>query len=95
MKKTTMTDGIAARAEFFKALGDPVRLKIVEMLIHGKCTCICDVAKSVEKDQSVVFRHVQILAKQGIVNTSKDGKYLRCCVKDPEMMRKLLKVKKW
>lgn len=78
------------RARYFKALGDPVRLRIVSLLLHGKCTCICDIATHVGKDQSVVFRHVQLLAQAGIVKTSKDGKYLRCCIADPVPMKRLL-----
>ncbi|HIH24336.1 TPA: winged helix-turn-helix transcriptional regulator [Candidatus Woesearchaeota archaeon] len=81
------------RARYFKALGDPVRLRIVSLLLHGKCTCICDIAEHVGKDQSVVFRHVQILAQAGIVKTKKDGKYLRCCIADPVPMRKLLQLR--
>jgi ArsR family transcriptional regulator len=81
---------IEEKAAYFDALGDPVRLRIVALLLDGRCTCICDIAAAVKKDQSVVFRHVQQLARAGIVSASKDGKYLRCCVREPAKLRKLL-----
>lgn len=82
---------IEEKSKFYKALGEPIRLKIIEYLLNKKeCTCICELAKSVNRDQSVIFRHVQILKDAGIVNTNKEAKFLMCCLKDKQKIRKYL-----
>ena len=74
-----------------KALGEPIRLKIVEYLMDkGKCTCVCHLSKLLKRDQSVIFRHMQILKEAGILDTSKEAKYLLCCVKNRNKIKRLL-----
>ncbi|PIZ52440.1 hypothetical protein COY27_00400 [Candidatus Woesearchaeota archaeon CG_4_10_14_0_2_um_filter_33_13] len=76
---------------FYKALGDPIRLRIIEFLLNEKkCTCICHLSKHLNRDQSVIFRHVQVLKSVGILNTIKESKYLMCCIKDKDKLRKML-----
>jgi len=83
--------GIELKSRFFKALGEPNRLKIVEYLLkNGKCTCICELSRLLKRDQSVVFRHIQILKEAGILDTSKDAQFLMCCIKDKNNLRKYL-----
>ena len=84
---------IEEKSRFFKALGDPIRLKIIEYLLGKKeCTCICKLARLVKRDQSVIFRHVQILKDAGIVVTRKEANFLMCCIKDKEEMNRLMDV---
>jgi len=79
------------KSGFYKALGDQVRLKIVEYLSNKKgCTCICNLAKLTKRDQSVIFRHIQLLKKAGIVATKKEANFLMCCIKDKKRIRKYL-----
>jgi len=73
----------------FAALGDPVRLAIVRRLLRRE-SCICELTGCCAKDQSVIFRHVKLLEDAGIVVTRKDGKYLRCTIKDPVALKRLL-----
>ncbi|HIH38320.1 winged helix-turn-helix transcriptional regulator [Candidatus Woesearchaeota archaeon] len=82
---------IEKKASFYKALGDPVRLKILAYLLkQDECTCICELAKVCRKDQSVIYRHAQLLKTAGIINTKKDGPFLFCCIKDKKALIKLL-----
>lgn len=84
---------IEEKSKFFKAFGDPIRLKIIEYLLGKKeCTCICKLAKLIKRDQSVIFRHVQILKDAGIVVTNKKANFLMCCIKDKEKMNRLMDV---
>jgi len=79
------------KAQFFKALGEPIRLKIIDYLLDKKeCHCIHDLAKLLKRDQSVIFRHVQILKDAGIVSTKKEDKCLFCCLANPSKMRKMM-----
>jgi len=77
-------------ARLHKALGEPVRLKIVEFLMGKECCCICHIAKAVKREQSVVFRHIQILKEAGIIAARKDDKFLMCCIADKERTKRLL-----
>lgn len=55
-----------------KALAHPVRLRMVEGLLHNEC----NVKKIVEKlqlPQSTVSQHLSVLKKQGIVIMRKQG----------------------
>ena len=84
-------ENVDAKSEFFKALGEPNRLRIVEYLLkQGTCTCICELSKLLKRDQSVIFRHIQVLKRAGIVETRKEAKSLMCCISDVKLIRKLL-----
>jgi ArsR family transcriptional regulator, lead/cadmium/zinc/bismuth-responsive transcriptional repressor len=73
-------------ALFFKALGDKTRLSIVDILSKRGKYCIQDIAKKVGKEQSTVFRHVQVLKQAGIISTIKEDKCLLCTLVNPAKM---------
>ena len=82
---------VEERSRMYKALGEPIRLKIIEYLLKkGQCTCVCELSRLLKRDQSVIFRHIQILKDAGILSTSKEAKYLLCCVKDRDKIMKIL-----
>lgn len=84
---------IGERSRVYKALGEPIRLRIVEYLLgKGKCTCICELSRLLKRDQSVISRHIQTLKEAGILDARKDAKYLVCCVKDKKRINRLLEV---
>ncbi|MGM5483404.1 MAG: ArsR/SmtB family transcription factor [Nanobdellota archaeon] len=79
------------KAKLYKALGEPVRLKIVDYLLKkGECTCICELSKLLKRDQSVISRHIQVLKEADILNTNKETKYLMCCIKDKDKVMRIL-----
>jgi len=83
---------IEAKSKFFKALGDQIRLQIIDYLMRKDSTaCICDLSKVIKRDPSVTFRHVQLLKDAGIIKTQKDNKFLMCKIKDKIKIEGLLK----
>ena len=85
--------GLEVKASIYKALGDPIRLKIVDFLMGvDKCSCICKLSETLGRDKSVIFRHLQILKEAGIIETNKSSRYLFCCISDKRKIRKLLEV---
>jgi DNA-binding transcriptional ArsR family regulator len=79
------------KSRLYRALGEPVRLKIIEYLMKkGQCTCICELSKILKRDQSVIFRHILVLKDAGILNTNKEAKYLMCCIKDKDKIKRML-----
>jgi len=79
------------KSKLYKALGEPIRLKIIDYLMNqNSCVCICELGKALKRDQSVIYRHIQILKDVNILKTSKESKYLMCCIKDKSRIKKIL-----
>jgi DNA-binding transcriptional ArsR family regulator len=60
------------KAKIFRALSDPIRLKILNFLRDGE-KCVCEIIPHVAIIQPVVSRHLKILKDSGIVKGRKDG----------------------
>ena len=81
------------RAAVYRALGEPTRLDILSYLAdRDECACVCHLSKKLKKDQSVIFRHLQVLKDAGIINTHKKDRFLLCCVKDRQAVKRYLGV---
>jgi len=65
-------------SEIFKALGHPVRLKIVDGLLGHTCN-VGEIVEGLGLPQSTVSQHLGILRNQGIITPEKDG--VRTCYK--------------
>ena len=60
------------RIEFHKALGNPVRLQIVDFLADGE-QCQCDIFPKFGLAQSTVSAYLTKLVRAGILSYRKDG----------------------
>ena len=58
----------------FKALGDPVRLRIATALHAGDELCGCDLAWICEASQNLVSHHVRVLRSAGLAASRREGK---------------------
>lgn len=65
-------DLMSAKAEIFKSLGHPARLKIVEALAK-RPHCVCELVKMVPGTQATTSRHLDVLLKAGVVQRHKEG----------------------
>ncbi len=63
------------KSELLKALGHPVRLKIVVgLLLQKECNCnVGEMVHSLGLPQSTVSQHLGILRSRGIVGMRKEG----------------------
>ncbi len=61
------------KAEIFKALGHPTRLRIVEKLAEGE-QCVCVLLEMFDIDMSTLSRHLSVLKNAGIVVDERRGK---------------------
>ncbi|MDI9404233.1 MAG: metalloregulator ArsR/SmtB family transcription factor [Limnohabitans sp.] len=67
-------DGLLDPA-LFKALGDPTRVQLLACLMKcGRACLVGEVAECCSVDLSVVSRHLQALAREGVVESSKAGR---------------------
>ena len=57
---------MTTRADFFKALGEEIRLRILE-LIAGEELCNCQLMERLNISQSMVSHHIKILKQAGII----------------------------
>jgi len=81
-------------SKYYKSISDITRLKILKILLNeNKCICICNLAKEIGKNQSVIYKHIQILKESNLINTRKDDKYLMCCIKDKKKVEKIFQLK--
>lgn len=61
-------------AKMFKALADPNRLKVLEILSTGE-KCACKLLEELSINQSTLSHHMNILCDAGIVSSRREGKW--------------------
>jgi len=69
-----MIEKYADRARWFKALSDPNRLMIVDMLSCGEL-CACVILEKFNITQPTLSHHMKILCGCGLVDGRKDGRW--------------------
>ena len=72
------------KAEILKALAQPTRLKILELLRNGE-RCICEIVPAINGEQSNISRHISLMQKSHLVTTRKDGVKVMVKVSDPKL----------
>jgi DNA-binding transcriptional ArsR family regulator len=80
------------KAQFFKALAHPVRIRLLEQLVTGEAR-VQDLQKALDLDQPIVSQQLARLRASGIVVTRKQGPNVYYAVADP-MLGRLLEVAK-
>jgi ArsR family transcriptional regulator len=75
---------IQLKAEVLKALAQPTRLKILEMLRSGE-RCICEIVPAINGEQSNISRHISTMQKSHLITTRKDGVKVMVKVRDPRI----------
>jgi ArsR family transcriptional regulator, arsenate/arsenite/antimonite-responsive transcriptional repressor len=78
------TGGMDSIVKTLKALGDPVRLHILEFLQHPdrSCcnredsVCACDIEAKLDLAQPTISHHMKILVDAGLVTAEKRGRWM-------------------
>jgi ArsR family transcriptional regulator len=58
--------------QYFKALSDQCRMRILNLLLHGEL-CVCDIQFVLRASQPNVSRHLAYLKSSGLVLDRRDG----------------------
>jgi ArsR family transcriptional regulator len=67
-------DGAIRMARVAKALGDPVRLQLVDVLRrHAGKVCVCELVPLFDLSQPTVSHHLKVLRDAGIVGSHRQG----------------------
>lgn len=71
-------DHAVTLAEAFKALADPVRLQLLNLIAtaDGGEACACDLVEPVGKSQPTVSHHLKVLREAGLVEADKRGTWV-------------------
>lgn len=64
---------VDADAALLAALGDPVRLGIVELLARHDRMCVCDIAGAFPVGQPTISHHLRLLREAGLVDVERRG----------------------
>jgi ArsR family transcriptional regulator, arsenate/arsenite/antimonite-responsive transcriptional repressor len=76
-------------AEVAKAIGDPVRLQLVDVLRkHAGKVCVCELVPLWDLSQPTVSHHLKVLREAGIVESERRGLWAYYYVK-PEALEDL------
>ena len=76
------------KAEFFRVLGHPVRVRILELLREGERS-VGELQAALELDSSGTSQHLGALRKQGLLETRREGTSVFYRVKDPRAFQLL------
>lgn len=66
----------------FKALADPTRLRLLNLLRHGEL-CVCDLMEALDVPQPKVSRHLSFLKKERWVSGRRSGKWMHYKLSTP------------
>ncbi|MFN2315158.1 MAG: ArsR/SmtB family transcription factor [Gemmatimonadales bacterium] len=67
----------------FKGLGDPTRLRILNLLAAGEL-CVCDIVEILALPQSTISRHLGYLLRVELVEVSRTGRFAHYQLAEPQ-----------
>lgn len=76
--------GRAVIAKFFRALGDPTRLRLLQFVLHEEKS-VSECVEHVGLAQGRVSSHLACLADCGFVSMRREGRYVYYRVTDPRV----------
>jgi len=65
-------------AQVFKALGDPVRLRLVSLIgaHQGGEVCVCELTEAFDLTQPTISHHLKVLREAGIITSERRGTWV-------------------
>lgn len=65
-------------AKVFKALGDPVRVRLLSMIASGADgeVCVCDLTPAFELSQPTISHHLKQLRQAGLIDSERRGTWV-------------------
>jgi len=85
--KSEMPESIhRIKAEFFRTLGHPVRVRILELLRDGEMK-VGDLQAELDIDSSGASQHLSAMRRQGILEARRQGTSVYYSVRDPRIFQ--------
>lgn len=86
--KVPAEEDLQKDAELMKAISDVTRLKILHHLKEGEL-CVCEIMYALDKPQSTVSHHLNVLKSAGLIKWRKEGIWNHYQLMDPELVDNL------
>ncbi len=85
MAKIPDENQLQNNTEIFKAISDPTRLKILYLLQDGEL-CVCEIINVLEKPQSTISHHLNVLKKADFIQGRKEGLWIHYQLTNPKLL---------
>src|SRR3569833_3529244 len=72
------------KAEFFKSLGHPLRIRVLELLTEGEQT-VSSLLEQVDAEQPNLSQRLAVLRRAGVVTTRREGATVVYALADPRL----------
>lgn len=72
-------------AAWFHALGDPARLRIMELLFDGE-HCVSELAQETNASMSLISQRLKILFQAGLITKKRSGKHIYYALADEHIV---------
>ncbi len=73
--KALTTEAAGQLAPMFKALGDPVRLRLLSLIASTDEICVCDLTDAFTLSGPTISHHLRVLRDAGLVGYEKQGQW--------------------
>lgn len=84
-----MAELYQAKAELFRTLGHPVRIRVLEMLQDGP-RAVHELLSGIEVESSNLSQQLSVLRRAGLVSSSRDGATVVYTLSTPDIAQLLL-----
>ena len=82
-------EDVRKKSAFFKALSDPTRIRMLELLHRRGELCVCEIMAALNLTQPTTSHHLGILEKAGLVRGRKEGRWMFYSLLDEELWKRL------
>lgn len=73
--QVTLTPAIASVLAGFRALSDPIRLQVLELLREREL-CVCELCEKLDVGQSKLSFHLKALKEAGLLRSRQEGRWI-------------------
>lgn len=63
-------------APVFKALGDPIRLRLLSLVAAQDEACVCDLVAAFDVSAPTISHHLKVLREAGLVDSERRGTWV-------------------
>jgi len=79
-----VSKSLESLAAAFSALGDPLRLQILDLLGDGK-QCVCELRERIDIAPNLLSYHLKVLRDTGLVEATRRGRWVDYRLADAEL----------
>lgn len=88
LASSTVTPADAALvAPMFKALGDPVRLRLASLIASRPEVCVCDLTGEFDLGAPTISHHLRVLREAGLVQSVRRGTWVHYSIRHDALTR--------